>query len=72
MRSRFPRIRSQTRSPQFTPHFIVLSILDNKVRLGFPRIIQLKENALELDYSSFYGKLVLETRCFVVEVQRSS
>ena len=26
------------------------------VRLGLPRIIRLKENAPELDYSSFYGK----------------
>jgi hypothetical protein len=29
---------------------------ENKVRLGLPRIIRLKENAPELDYSSFYGK----------------
>jgi len=28
---------------------------ENKVRLGLPRIIRLKENAPELDYSSFYG-----------------
>jgi hypothetical protein len=27
---------------------------ENKVRLGLPRIIRLKENAPELDYSSFY------------------
>jgi hypothetical protein len=26
------------------------------VRLGLPRIIRLKENAPELDFSSFYGK----------------
>lgn len=26
------------------------------VRLGLPRIIRLKENAPEFDYSSFYGK----------------
>ena len=27
---------------------------ENEVRLGLPRIIGLKENAPELDYSSFY------------------
>ncbi len=46
---------------------------ENKVRLGVPRIIQRKENAPEFDYSSFYAKTgALETRCFLVEVQRSS
>jgi hypothetical protein len=29
---------------------------EKSVRLGLPRIIRLKENAPELDYSSFYGK----------------
>jgi hypothetical protein len=29
---------------------------ENKVRLGLPRIIRLKEDAPEFDYSSFYGK----------------
>src|SRR5260370_26967925 len=29
---------------------------ENKVRLGLPRIIRLKENAPEFDYSSFYAK----------------
>jgi hypothetical protein len=42
---------------------------ENKLRLGFLRIIRLKENAPELDYSSFYGKTGAgETRSFVVEV----
>jgi hypothetical protein len=40
------------------------------VRLGLPGIIRLKENASELDYSSFYGKT--GTNCFVMEVERSS
>jgi hypothetical protein len=31
-----------------------------------------KKNAPELDYSSFYGKTGAGTRCFVLEVQRSS
>jgi hypothetical protein len=30
--------------------------MENKVRLGLPRIIRLKENAPELDYSLFCGK----------------
>ena len=43
------------------------------VRLGLPRIIRLKENAPELDYSSFYGKRGSgKTNCFVMEVDRSS
>ena len=37
-----------------------------------PRIIRLKENAPELDYSSFYGKTGTgKTNCFVMEVERS-
>src|SRR6266446_5391672 len=43
------------------------------VRLGLPRIIRLKENAPELDYSSFYGKTGTgRPSCFVMEVERSS
>jgi hypothetical protein len=45
-----------------------LGISENKVRLGLPRIIRPKENAPELDYSSFYGKTGAEDRCFMVEV----
>jgi hypothetical protein len=33
-----------------------LGISEKIVRLGFPRIIGLKENAPELDYGPFYGK----------------
>jgi len=41
--------------------------------IGLPRIIRLKENAPELDYSSFYGKTGTgKTNCFVMEVERSS
>jgi hypothetical protein len=42
------------------------------VRLGLPKIIRLKENAPELDSSSFYGKTGTgSTNCFVMEVERS-
>jgi hypothetical protein len=41
---------------------------ENKVRLGLPRIIQRKENAPESITARFTRRLVLETRCFVVEV----
>jgi hypothetical protein len=37
-----------------------------------PIVIRLKENAPELDYSSFYGKTGTGlTNCFVMEVERS-
>jgi hypothetical protein len=41
-------------------------------RLGLPRIIRLKENAPELDYSPFYGKTGWKTNRFVIEVEHSS
>jgi hypothetical protein len=51
-----------------------LSVDERKkiVRLGLPRIIRLKENAPELDYSSFLRQnRYWKTNYFVMEVERS-
>jgi hypothetical protein len=48
-RVKSPESRVQTRSTFRTPHFIVLGISENKVRLGLLRIIRPKENAPESD-----------------------
>ena len=45
---------------------ITLVETEKIVRLGLPKIIRLKENAPELDYSSFYGTTGTTDGCLVV------
>jgi len=41
---------------------------ENKVRLTFQGLFKPKRKRSRFDYSSFTRRLVLETRCFVVDV----
>src|SRR5260221_14037037 len=63
--SRSPTMAQELHFVSLSPNTPDLTKREKSYASGLPRIIRLKENAPELDYSPVTGRLVLETRSSV-------